>query len=166
MTEAEAIAKARSYFLRDDNLYGCAETTYMVLAEAFGLPGAADSSLAMALNGGVAWWGEVCGAITGAALAVGQLAGCRIADHKEAKRTARRILSQYMEAFRREWGAVDCRTLVGCDIRTEEGHRAFIEGGLWRDVCMRQIAFAVRNFLPLADGERWAEVARQAREGA
>lgn len=166
MTEAEAIAKARSYFLRADNLYGCAETTYMVLAEGFDLPGASDSSLAMALNGGVAWWGGACGAITGAALAVGQLAGHRIADHKEAKRTARRIISQYMGEFQREWGAVDCRTLVGCDIRTEEGHRAFIEGGIWRDVCMRQIAFAVRKLLPLADEGKWAEVVRQVREEA
>ncbi|MGC8837589.1 MAG: C-GCAxxG-C-C family protein [Anaerolineae bacterium] len=162
MTEAEAIAKARAYFLREDNLYGCAETTYMVLAEAFGLGETPDPSVAMALNGGVAWWGGTCGAVTGAALAVGQLAGRRFPDHKEAKRAARQILSQYMEAFQREWGAVDCLTLVGCDIRTEEGHRAFIEQGLWRDTCMRQIAFAVQRLLPLADEGTWAEAVRRA----
>jgi C_GCAxxG_C_C family probable redox protein len=166
MDEGEAIAKASAYFLREDNLYGCAETTYMVLAEAFGLADPPDPSLAMALNGGVAWWGGTCGAVTGAALAVGQLAGRRLPDHKEAKRTARQVLSQYMEAFQREWGAVDCRTLVGCDIRTEEGHRAFIEKGLWRDLCMRQIAFAVRTLLPLADEDVWAEAVCRARGGA
>lgn len=165
MTEEETIAKARAYFLREDNLYGCAETTYMVLAEAFGLADVPDPSLAMALNGGVAWWGGTCGAITGAALAVGQLAGRRLPDHKEAKQTARQILSQYMETFQREWGAVDCRTLVGSDIRTEEGHRAFLEQGLWREVCMRQIAFAVQRLLPLADGEAWAEAVQRARGG-
>lgn len=166
MTEAEAIAKARAHFLREDNRYGCAETTYMVLAEAFGLAESPDPSLVMVLNGGVAWWGGTCGAITGAAVAVGQLAGRRLPDHGEAKRTARRIISRYMEEFQREWGAVDCRTLVGCDIRTEEGHRAFLEQSLWREVCMRQIAFAVRKLLPLAHEGAWAEATCGAPEKA
>ena len=71
MDQTDVIRKAREYFLRPDNLYGCAETTFMALKEAYGLPHAADSSAAMALNGGIAYSGGLCGAITGAALAVG-----------------------------------------------------------------------------------------------
>lgn len=38
MTEQEAIERARSYFLTEDNIYGCAETTYVVLSETVSAP--------------------------------------------------------------------------------------------------------------------------------
>ena len=166
MTVVEAIEKARSYFLTEDHVYGCAETAFLVLQEAFDLSNAPDSALAMALNGGVAWSGGVCGAITGAALAFGWLAGQRVADHKEAKRVARRIMARYTEEFCRQWGAVDCRTLIGQEIRTDEQHTAFIKSGLWQDVCMRQIEFAVRKLLPLRDEEVWQRNLGAAGQGA
>ena len=53
----------------------------MVLKEAFGLPDPLDPSAAMTLNGGVAYSGGVCGAISGASLAVGLLASRRFKSH-------------------------------------------------------------------------------------
>lgn len=156
MSEESAIARARELFLRDDNLYGCAETTAVVLLEAFGLGGEADSALCMALNGGVAWRGWVCGAISGAAVAIGRLAASRIADHKEAKRIARALINGFINQFQAAYGATNCRDLIGLDISEPTQHARFIESGIWRDVCMRQIAFAVRHLAPLADEREWA----------
>ena len=147
----DATRRARELFLDDRNLYGCAETAFVVLKEAFGLPEAADSSPAMALNGGVAYSGGTCGAVTGAALAVGMLAERRIVDHGEAKRAARLLTADLLAAFETGFGSSACRELTGSDLRTEAGHRAFIEGGIWRDRCMRQIETAVARLAPLAD---------------
>lgn len=161
MTEQEVIEKARAYFITEDNIYGCAETTLMVLQQAYGLPGAEDSSPAMALNGGVAWSGGICGVISGAAIAVGRLAEGRIYDHKEAKGTARRIIGQLMEDFFREFGDVNCRDLTGLDISTEEGHAAFIDGKVWHTTCMGQIEYALSKLVPLQDKEIWKATLRQ-----
>jgi C_GCAxxG_C_C family probable redox protein len=155
MTEQEAIDLARATFITEENIYGCAETTLIVLQQAFGPPNATDSSPAMALNGGVAWSGGPCGAITGAALAVGRLAGQRIADHKEAKGTARAIVARLMGDFHREYGSVNCRELVGLDISTPEGHATFIESQVWHTVCMDQIAFVLRRLVALRDEKVW-----------
>jgi C_GCAxxG_C_C family probable redox protein len=151
-----AVLQARSLFLRQDNSYGCAETTQMALQHALGLPDPDDGSASMALNGGVAYSGGVCGAITGAALAVGRLAGMRIADHRRAKRCARELVGDLMEAFQAEFAATDCRQLVGYDLSSPDQHAAFIASGIWRDTCMRQIEFAVRHVSPLADPVVWA----------
>ena len=151
MTEQEAVELARAYFISEDNTYGCAETTLIVLQQAYGLPNAADSSPAMALNGGVAWSGGPCGAITGAAMAVGRLAAQRIADHKEAKGMARGIVAQLMAEFRAEYGHTDCRDLIGFDISSKEGHTAFIEGQVWHTVCMDQIEFVIGRLIGLAE---------------
>jgi C_GCAxxG_C_C family probable redox protein len=154
---ARARHRARELFLDDANTYGCAETALVVLQEAFGLPDPADASAAMALNGGVAYSGSTCGAVTGAALAVGQLAASRIDDHREAKRAAREITAELLTAFEAAFGATTCRALTGADLGTDEGHRAFIESGAWRDGCMRQIELAVGRLAPLDDADAWRE---------
>lgn len=150
MTES-LIGRTRDLFLCEENTYGCAETVLVALQEHFGLPDPTDSSPAMVLNGGVAYSGGACGAITGAALAVGRLAERHLDDHREAKRIARTFIQRLIEDFRTEFGALDCRDLTGYDMLTD--HEAFIESGVWREGCMRQIEFAVRRLAPLAD--RW-----------
>jgi len=148
-------ARARELFLDDRNTYGCAETAFVVLKEAFGLPDAADSAAAMALNGGIAYSGGTCGAITGAALAVGMLTERRLPDHRAAKRTARLVTADLLVAFEAEFETSACRELIGVDLRTDVGHRAFIESGAWRGRCMRQIEMAVARLAPLADETAW-----------
>ena len=157
--DAAVARRARELYLDDANLHGCAETAFVVLKEAFGLPDAADSSAAMALNGGVAYSGATCGAVTGAAMALGELAASRIADHREAKRAARDLTAALLVAFEAEFGATTCRA-GGVDLRTEAGHRAFIEGGAWRDGCMRQIELAVNRLAPFADAGTWETATR------
>lgn len=166
MTEQQAIKRAREIFITEDNLHGCAETTLIVLQEAYGLPDPTDSSAAMALNGGVAWSGGMCGAISGAAMAVGRLAACHISDHKEAKRVARTITAELLDGFRREYGAVDCRDLIGLDISTPEGHAAFIEGRVWHTACMAQIEYALHKLLYLQDERAWSDRVPPCVEGA
>lgn len=160
MAEIDVAAIARAYFLDAPNQFGCAETAFIVLKGAYGLDDPMDASAAMALNGGVAYSGGACGAITGAALAVGMLAERRIDDHLAAKRVARQLVAGLMGDFLAEHGAVDCRDLIGYDLRAPGQHEAFIAGGIWRDRCMRQIEFAVTRLAPLAVEDAWAAAVR------
>jgi C_GCAxxG_C_C family probable redox protein len=98
----------------------------------------------MALNGGIAYSGNLCGALGGAALAVGLLAGQRFADHRKAKVMSRRTVMRLMDEFRAQHGAINCRELTGIDFRDEKQHRVFIESGVWRTRCMSQIETVVR----------------------
>ncbi len=151
----DAVAMARRLFLESDNEYGCAETTFLVLTTAFGLEDVSDPSTAMALNGGVAYWGGICGAVSGAALAVGLLAGRRMGEHRAAKRVARGLIDDLMGDFRSTYGAVDCRDLIGLDLRAPGAHDAFLAAGTWRDRCMAQIEFTLVRVAPLAEDAAW-----------
>lgn len=154
-SERDAIRLARACYLDESCQFGCAETVLVVLKGAYGLDDPMDSSAAVALNGGLAWSGGLCGALTGAALAVGMLAERRIDDHARAKLVAREVVATLLDEFRAEHGAVDCRDLVGCDLRAPGGHEAFLAGGAWREGCMRQIEFVVARLAPLADTAAW-----------
>ncbi len=152
-------ARARDLFLRDENTYGCAETGLVALQEHFGFDNPGDATPAMALNGGIAYTGGICGAITGAALAIGRLAGERITDHRDAKKAARLLTQDLIREFRTEFTETTCDALTGYDMLVD--HDAFIESDVWRTACMRQIEMAVTHAGQLNDPEIWeAEVAR------
>lgn len=152
-----AIDEARAAFLRDDNYYGCAESTLVALQTVFGLVDPGDSSAAMALNGGIAYSGGMCGAISGAAMALGRLAELRLDDHRRAKRTARLLTQQLIADFETEFGSSDCRDLIDYQISIPAEHDAFLAGNVWRTTCMRQIEFSVEYLASLADEAIWNE---------
>ena len=155
MPERDPVGMARACYLDDRHEFGCAETTFIVLKGAYGLDDPQDSSAAVALNGGLALSGGPCGALTGAAVAVGMLAGRRIDDHARAKVVAREVIATLLDEFRAEHGAVDCRALIGLDLRAPGGHDAFLASAAWRQGCMRQIEFVVRRLASLADPAAW-----------
>lgn len=158
---AEARSSVRELFLDDRRIHGCAEAAFVALKRTFGLPDPDDPSAAMALNGGVAYSGATCGAITGAALALGMLAGRRLDDHRAAKRVARLLTTGLMQRFEAEFGATTCRALTGADLTTEEGHQAFLDRGAWRDGCLRQLEWVVTGLAPLGRKDMWtSSVAR------
>ncbi len=152
---AEAVAFARDLYLDEAHPYGCAETCFMVLKTAYGLDDPLDPSAAIALNGGVGWGGAICGSLTGAALAVGMLAERRMSDHARAKLVAREIVADALERFREAHGSVDCRELIGHDLRAPGGHQAFLDSGLWRTHCMAQIETVVGYLATFADPGTW-----------
>lgn len=151
----EAVAFARRLYLDEAHPYGCAETCFMVLKSAYGLDDPMDPAPAIALNGGVAWSGAMCGSLTGAALAVGMLAERRIPDHARAKVVARELVAGTLERFRKAHGAADCRELIGYDLRAPGEHQAFLESGLWRTRCMGQIETVVGHLATFVDEDAW-----------
>jgi C_GCAxxG_C_C family probable redox protein len=161
MTGDDAVERARACFLDDRRDLGCAETCLVVLRSAFELDGAADPSAAMALNGGIAYSGGMCGAISGAGIALGELAARRLPDRAVAKRVARGIVQHLIDGFEREFGAVDCRDLIGMELRAPGAHDAFLASGIWRDRCMHQVEFVVREMAALSDEAAWNQVLRE-----
>lgn len=151
----KVIKKARNYFLRETNQYGCAETSYITLKEIYCLQNQKNSSAAMALNGGIAYSGGVCGAITGGAMAIGELSKQRIKKHKKAKTIARKITMKIMEEFKQEFGSCNCSDLIKYDISIPEEHDKFIESGVWKEDCMAQIEFVVSKLFKLHDKDQW-----------
>jgi C_GCAxxG_C_C family probable redox protein len=163
---SEPVRAVRARFLAAGNPYGCAESTLLALQEHFGLDDPSDGAVAMALNGGVAYSGGTCGAITGAAMALGHLAAERIPDRHRAKRVARELTGRVIDEFEAEFGATDCRTLTGVDLRAPGGHDAFIAAGAWRVDCLRRLELVVERLAPLAAPKAWADAAGAAVDAA
>lgn len=113
-----------------------------------------DARPALALGGGIGHAGDVCGAVNGAAVAIGQLVADHEPDLQAAKLLARQLALAYYRDFEARFGAVDCRSLIGIDISTEEGFQQYMTGTLKPERCNALVIYAVQRLLPLAEEVR------------
>jgi C_GCAxxG_C_C family probable redox protein len=108
-------------------------------------------------GGGMAGMGEVCGAVSGAALALGlRDCGCSAAAPDKwgapagDPTTTRTSLQALMREFSAQFGPLRCRDLTGCDLTTPEGHDAFVKSGA-NERCQLFVGWMCDRLLPLLD---------------
>lgn len=79
--------------------------------------------------------GEVCGACTGALMAL----GLKYGDDKSKSNGA---CERFLDEFENENGSYICRELLGCDIRTEEGVEYAVKCNLFKEFCPKMVESA------------------------
>jgi C_GCAxxG_C_C family probable redox protein len=135
--------RALELFLQD---YNCAQSVYAASATGTSLSETQRLAQAAPFGGGVARQGEICGALTGALMAMGEFhTEALAADRTAAQALLYARAQQLVDTFRKAHGAVTCRELTGCSLSTEAGHRAFKETGVRDKVCVKLVAFAAEQ---------------------
>ena len=107
-----AAARADEHFHEH---YNCAQSVLWGVAETCDLAcRACIPAVALAMGGGIGHTGRACGALTGAAMAVGLavdgVVGGSISDRKDE---ANRLTAALVHRFADEFGATDCLALLG-----------------------------------------------------
>jgi len=103
--------------------------------------------IATVFAGGMARNGEACGAVVGSLMAIGLVHGRN--DLKQPEQEAHALGGQLMRTFHEEMGALRCRDLLGMDLSTPEGLRAFRSSELRKTVCLRAVGVAYDKTLGL-----------------
>ncbi len=118
---------------RGDLKFNCCESVLIRIDESKPLPGFDTDMMriASAFGGGVSGWGSVCGAVSGAVMALGLIYGtdgAETSNNFHDKRSLLRSVAQYfMAEFEDEFGSVNCMDLLGVDRRTDEGRKRYDE---------------------------------------
>lgn len=88
--------------------------------------------------------GEVCGACTGALMALGLKFGqCEI-DDLDSRMKTNKVAVKFLELFRDKNGSYICKELLGCDLTTSEGKEYAIEHNLFTEFCPQMVVSAVK----------------------
>ena len=96
--------------------------------------GTVDSSIATGVGGGLGANGLVCGAVAAGTMIIGlQQKG------KEKKEVYQRV-DTFLSAFRAHFGALNCRELLGVDLKTDEGMNYLKAEG--REKCRECVRYA------------------------
>jgi len=108
----------------DDGLY-CAESVLLATSEALDLRNNVIPRIATGLCSGMARTGGMFGALSGAILGIGLVAGRD--SGQGSVEPAYCIVRRLVEAFMEKHGSTVCPELIECDLGTAEGQRIFRE---------------------------------------
>ena len=112
----------------------CSQAVFSALSEDLGVPRDTALRLASAFGGGMARRGEVCGAVTGALMALGLARGHVTAD-EEGKEQTYRLANEFADRFAQRHGSLRCQALIGCLLSTHEGLQEARDRGVFKDIC-------------------------------
>jgi len=90
----------------------------------------------------------LCGAVSGAILAVSMLFGRDSPD--QPLDTIYSMVQQMLERFERTFGETGCKELIGCDLRTAEGQKTYLTENLYEN-CKSYIEEATRMVIQIIE---------------
>jgi C_GCAxxG_C_C family probable redox protein len=103
--------------------YYCAESVLVAIAESQGIQSDLIPRIATGFCCGMACSGGQCGAVSGAMMGISLATGRRSATESVDRNYA--LIQELMKRFEEQFGATNCRVLLGCDLGTPEGQLTF-----------------------------------------
>ena len=122
--------------------YYCSQAVLAAFADELGMTKEQALKVGACFGGGMCK-AEVCGACTGALMALGLKYGMYRDGDLDSKQRANSYTVRFLDEFSRLNGSYICRELLGCDISTDEGKAYARAKGLFATECPKMIESAV-----------------------
>jgi C_GCAxxG_C_C family probable redox protein len=126
--------------------YFCAESVLLAIAENQDIQSDLIPKIATGFCSGISRTGGMCGAVSGAIMGINLVAGR--SSPSESIEPSYTLTQKLISQFEREYGSVNCRQLIGCDLATEAGQRYFMENHLMES-CIQYAENATRMAISL-----------------
>ena len=106
--------------------FNCCESTLLNVHRKRPIPGFEPNIIKAATSfGGGIYWGSLCGAPAGIAMAMGLVYGADgeepLEEFQKKKEQCNEVSKSLMREFEEAFGSINCNDLLGLDWRTEEG---------------------------------------------
>jgi C_GCAxxG_C_C family probable redox protein len=121
--------------------YFCAESVLLAIAESQGIHSDLIPKIATGFCSGISRIGGMCGAVSGAIMGINLVAGRN--SPAESFELCYTLTQKLISRFEKQYGSVNCRQLIGCDLATEAGQRYFMENNLMES-CLQYAENATR----------------------
>ena len=122
--------------------FNCAESVLKSLTTEMGIECSCIPKIATGFGAGLGRYGEICGAITGAVMALGLKYGRSDTKDPEAKEKAYAIVDGFIKAFESNFKNVRCIDLTDCNMLTPEGLQKAKDDNVHKNVCTDLVVFA------------------------
>ncbi len=140
--------KAANYFKQD---YNCAQSVLLTMQEYYGIGrNRLIPKIATAFGGGIGRRGSLCGALTGAIMAIGLKHGTNKTVLIE-KEKAYEIALKFYDQFVEECGSPFCRELIGYDLTNPEELERMRKSNVREEKCSHFVKKAVEILISLEE---------------
>ncbi len=143
----KVISEALRYFEGD---YNCAQSVLKAILEKYDRYYDEGTASVAGLGGGVGLQGDVCGAVSGAVVALGVLNSRKIKDAKKHKEETYASAAKFSYKFKKKFDTVICSQLTGINMTDTEARDEAIKSGAFRKLCPKFVEEAVRITLDMA----------------
>jgi C_GCAxxG_C_C family probable redox protein len=120
--------------LKAFEIRNCAQSVLAAYAADYGLEINKALQAAVGFGGGMGRVQDVCGALSGAVIALGLASGFKEEDGRDKINAVYAKVHRLIDEFSAKEGTIKCRDLLGCDLLSEEGQKVFREKNL-KDKC-------------------------------
>ena len=120
----------------------CSQAVLMAFADECGISAEQAMKMSSCFGTGMCK-GEVCGACTGALIALSLMYGQTTKGDMHERQRANMLTRMLLDRFKEANGSYICNDLLGYDVSTPEGASKAREEGLFRDFCPKMVASAV-----------------------
>ena len=140
--------KAANYFRQD---YNCAQSVLLTMQEFYGIPkNELIPKIATAFGGGIGRRGSLCGALTGAIMAIGLKHGTDKTVLIE-KEKAYKIALKFYDQFAKECGSPFCKELIGYDLTDPKDLEKLRKSNVRDEKCSGFVKKAVEILISLEE---------------
>lgn len=133
------VEQASEYFAAG---LSCAQSVFSAFAPGLGLDAQTALRIAGAFGGGMGRMGEVCGAVTGAFMALGLKYGSIDSTDKEARDAVYSRVQEFTARFRARNGQVRCSALLGIDMSDPQARDEARARGAFDTQCSKYVCDA------------------------
>jgi len=130
------IERALSYLKEG---YSCSQSILLTYGKRFGISRENAIKVASSFGGGIGGMGDICGAVSGAFMAIGLKYGKTNIDEKGINEKSYEKVREFVEKFKGINGAIKCNDLLGYDISTSEGRQLAKEKNIFKTVCPKAV---------------------------
>jgi C_GCAxxG_C_C family probable redox protein len=143
------VAEAKAYFAQK---YNCSQSTFAPLARHLGMDLDLAFKIATPFGGGLGHQGQVCGAVSGALMALGLAQGTAVVDRAQ-KHVCYDLAAEFQNRFKEVHGSVLCPDLLGLDIGDPDQLQQARDQNLFAETCPAYIETAVRLMVEILELE-------------
>ncbi|HNX43308.1 MAG TPA: C-GCAxxG-C-C family protein [Bacteroidales bacterium] len=123
--------------------YNCAQSVLAAYSEDMKFDAGLALCISCGFGGGMGRLQQTCGAVTGSFMAIGIYNCKKYSDNNERKDKTYAMIRQFNEKFMALHGSTDCKSLLNCDLMSEEGRLFAKQNNLYEMRCEKYISDAV-----------------------
>lgn len=122
--------------------FSCSQAVLSAFSGQFDLELNLALKISQPFGGGIAHRGGICGAVSGAFMAIGLKHGRTQADDIPARERTYEAVNSFIQKFEAAFGSIICKELLGHDLSTENGQKEAEDEGLFETLCPKFVRHA------------------------
>jgi C_GCAxxG_C_C family probable redox protein len=113
--------------------------------ESLGVKDELIPKIATGFGGGIGRTSQICGAVSGAVMALGATFGRNDFKDSKSKDLSYQKVKEFLNKFKDEFNTTICKDLTGCDLDTKEGMERFNKENMHSLVCSEFVSFSAKT---------------------